>query len=146
MATVPSLPQSSAADEAAPDPRLRGDDERNERARRVREWQWIGLLLLAPALALIALLFMLPLGVSIVTAFETPGGGFTLAHFAKAWEFYHGDFWATLRWTVLATLLIAVASVVIAGYLTLGENPIAHYAWMKGETVPMEEARKKWGV
>ena len=28
----------------------------------------------------------------------------------------------------------------------MGENPIAHYAWMKGETVPMEDARKRWGV
>lgn len=28
----------------------------------------------------------------------------------------------------------------------IGENPPAHYAWMTGETVPMEEARKKWGV
>ena len=28
----------------------------------------------------------------------------------------------------------------------IGENPIAHYAWTQGETVPMEEARKKWNV
>ena len=28
----------------------------------------------------------------------------------------------------------------------MGENPIAHYAWTKGETVSMEEARKRWGV
>jgi ectoine hydroxylase-related dioxygenase (phytanoyl-CoA dioxygenase family) len=28
----------------------------------------------------------------------------------------------------------------------IGENPKAHYAWMEGETVPMEEARKRWGV
>lgn len=28
----------------------------------------------------------------------------------------------------------------------IGENPIAHYAWTKGETVPMEVMRKKWGV
>ena len=28
----------------------------------------------------------------------------------------------------------------------IGEEPIAHYAWQKGETVPMEEARKRWGV
>lgn len=28
----------------------------------------------------------------------------------------------------------------------VGENPKAHYAWMQGETVPMEEARKRWGV
>jgi len=28
----------------------------------------------------------------------------------------------------------------------VGENPPAHYAWMKGETVPMEEARAQWEV
>jgi len=28
----------------------------------------------------------------------------------------------------------------------IGENPIAHYAWNKGEMVPMEVMRKKWGV
>jgi hypothetical protein len=28
----------------------------------------------------------------------------------------------------------------------VGEDPIAHYAWTQGETVPMEDARKKWGV
>ncbi|HZO91722.1 MAG TPA: phytanoyl-CoA dioxygenase family protein [Chthonomonadaceae bacterium] len=28
----------------------------------------------------------------------------------------------------------------------IGENPIAHYAWQKGQTVTMEEARKRWNV
>lgn len=28
----------------------------------------------------------------------------------------------------------------------IGENPIAHYAWMQGETVPMEVMRKRWRV
>ena len=28
----------------------------------------------------------------------------------------------------------------------IGENPIAHYAWTQGETVPMEDAREKWQV
>jgi hypothetical protein len=28
----------------------------------------------------------------------------------------------------------------------VGENPIAHYAWTKGETVAMEVMRKQWGV
>jgi hypothetical protein len=28
----------------------------------------------------------------------------------------------------------------------IGENPPAHYAWTKGETVSMEEARKRWKV
>ena len=28
----------------------------------------------------------------------------------------------------------------------IGENPIAHYAWMEGKTIPMEEMRKRWGV
>ena len=110
-APLTTAPSSRAADASA--------------ARRLGEWQWIGLLLLAPALALIALLFMLPLGVSIVTAFEDADGSFTLAHFAKAWDFYHTDFWFTLAITVAATSLIALAATAIAGYLTLGENPLA---------------------
>lgn len=28
----------------------------------------------------------------------------------------------------------------------IGENPMAHYAWLKGETVSMEEARRQWNV
>ncbi|MCC6442318.1 MAG: phytanoyl-CoA dioxygenase family protein [Armatimonadetes bacterium] len=28
----------------------------------------------------------------------------------------------------------------------IGENPIAHYAWTKGEMISMEEARRRWGV
>ena len=28
----------------------------------------------------------------------------------------------------------------------IGEDPIAHYAWTKGKTVPMEEMRQRWGV
>ena len=28
----------------------------------------------------------------------------------------------------------------------IGDDPIAHYAWTQGETVPMEEMRKRWGV
>ena len=28
----------------------------------------------------------------------------------------------------------------------VGENPIAHYAWTQGQTVTMEDARKRWGV
>jgi hypothetical protein len=28
----------------------------------------------------------------------------------------------------------------------IGENPKAHYAWFQGDMVPMEEARKRWGV
>ncbi|MBM3213973.1 phytanoyl-CoA dioxygenase family protein [Candidatus Poribacteria bacterium] len=28
----------------------------------------------------------------------------------------------------------------------IGENPIAHYGWSAGQTVPMDEARRRWGV
>lgn len=28
----------------------------------------------------------------------------------------------------------------------IGEEPMAHYAWQKGEMVPMEKARERWGV
>jgi hypothetical protein len=28
----------------------------------------------------------------------------------------------------------------------IGEKPIAHYAWGKGETTTIDEARRKWGI
>jgi hypothetical protein len=28
----------------------------------------------------------------------------------------------------------------------IGRKPKAHYAWTKGKTVTMEEARSRWGV
>ena len=38
----------------------------------------LGVLLVAPALAAVLVLFVYPLGYSLVTAFEAKGGGFTL--------------------------------------------------------------------
>ena len=42
------------------------------------------LLLVAPALAIVALLFVYPLGYSIATAFQDRGGAWTLANFVTA--------------------------------------------------------------
>ncbi len=71
----------------------------------------LALLLIAPGLALVAALFLYPLGFSVVSAFTGPAGGFSLQAFGKAFELYSGD--------ILFTIII----VAIAGTLTLGENP-----------------------
>ena len=85
----------------------------------------MGPLLVAPALLMVLALFVYPLGYSLVTAFEAKGGGFTLGNFQKAFEFYSVDIGFTLVIIGLSTLLIALASIAIGGYLTLGENPSA---------------------
>jgi ABC-type sugar transport system permease subunit len=85
--------------------------------------RWGGLLLVLPALVIVAVFFVLPLAMSSVSAFQDKGGGATLDHFRKAFDFYSRDLIFTAAIVVLSTLLIAALSIAIAGYLTLGENP-----------------------
>src|ERR1700693_4693995 len=82
--------------------------------------RWVALLLVAPALAVGGVFFVAPLGMSGVVAFRGKNGGFTLEHFAKAFDFYTTDLLFTLAIVLLSTLLIGVVAVAIGGYLTLG--------------------------
>jgi putative spermidine/putrescine transport system permease protein len=95
-------------------------------------WHAGALALIAPALAVVALFFVLPLAMSVVVAFRGNGGGFTLEHFAKAFDLYTTDLLFTLAIVVLSTLLIGIVAVAIAGYLTLGGNPraVAILRWL----------------
>src|SRR5918912_1043881 len=91
----------------------------------------LALLLVAPALALVAALFLYPLGFSLVAAF-TAAGEPTLQHFQKTFELYFGDVRFTVFIVLLSTLLIALLSIAIAGLLTLGETPwlVAGLRWL----------------
>jgi len=93
---------------------------------------WRAYALIAPALAVIAAFFVLPLLMSAVLAFRDKGGGFTLDHFDKAWELYRTDFLFTIGITLLATVLIGLVATAMSGYLTLGENPraVAILRWL----------------
>ncbi|HEY1328233.1 MAG TPA: ABC transporter permease subunit [Steroidobacteraceae bacterium] len=107
--------------------------EPESRARRAaRAKRWAGFALIAPALAVVALFFVLPLALSAVGAFRAADGGFTLAHFAKAVDLYSKDIGFTIAIVALSTLLIALVAIAIAGYLTLGENPraVALLRWL----------------
>jgi putative spermidine/putrescine transport system permease protein len=92
----------------------------------------LGLLLVAPALALVAALFLYPLGYSLVAAFTDSGGQLTLAHFEKAFELYSGDIRFTIFIVVTSTIFIALISIALAGALTLSETPwlIAGLRWL----------------
>jgi putative spermidine/putrescine transport system permease protein len=81
-----------------------------------------GLLLISPALAVIAVFFIVPLGLTVHSAFTAKGGGFTLAHFEKSFEFYSTDMLFTVAIVLLSCALIAAVAIAIAGYLTLGEH------------------------
>jgi ABC-type spermidine/putrescine transport system permease subunit I len=92
----------------------------------------IGLALIAPALAVVGLFFVAPLVMSAVVAFRGRDGGFTLEHFAKAFDFYTTDLLFSLAIVVISTLLIGAVAIAIAGYLTLGEHPrmVAILRWL----------------
>jgi len=106
-------------------------------------------LLVAPALAVVVLLFVYPLIFSVITAFGTetckfnkfdkiisgfaaPNCDVTLANLFKAWDFYKVDVAYTVIIAVLSTALIGIISLAIGGYLTLGENPraVAVLRWL----------------
>lgn len=83
----------------------------------------LALLLIAPGLALVAALFLYPLFFSLVSAFTGPEGGFSLQAFGKAWELYSGDVLFTVIIVLASCVFTGLAAIVIAGTLTLGENP-----------------------
>ena len=93
---------------------------------------WWGLALAAPALAIVVVFFIVPLGMSAVLAFRAKDGSFTIEHFAKAFELYSTDLLFTAWIVVLATAMIAAIAIAIAGYLTLGEHPrtVAILRWL----------------
>jgi ABC-type spermidine/putrescine transport system permease subunit I len=101
-------------------------------ARPGGQSRWAALALVAPALLVVGLFFVVPLVLSAVGAFRTAGGGFTLAHFAKALDLYGNDLAFTVEIVALSTLLIALIAIAIAGYLTLGEHPraVALLRWL----------------
>jgi len=83
-------------------------------------------LLVAPALITVGLLFIYPLGFSLVTSFESDVPGvWTFANFTKAFEFYSNDILFTVVIIGLSTAFIGIFAIAIGGYLTLGENPTA---------------------
>jgi len=94
--------------------------------------RWRAYALVLPALAVIAAFFLFPLALSAILAFRAKDGGFTLEHFAKAWELYRTDLIFTVGIVALSTVLIGIVAVAIAGYLTLGENPraVAILRWL----------------
>ncbi len=93
---------------------------------------WRAYALVLPALAVIVAFFVLPLALSAVLAFRGKGGELTFEHFAKAWDLYRTDLLFTIGIVLLATVLIGVVAIAIAGYLTLGENPraVAVLRWL----------------
>jgi len=94
--------------------------------------RWVGLVLLAPALAVILIFFVAPLAMSAVVAFRRKDGGFTLEHFAKSFDLYTTDLLFTLGIVLGSTVLIGLVAIAIAGYLTLGEHPraVAILRWL----------------
>ncbi len=100
--------------------------------RRSGDSRFVAFALLAPALLVVGLFFVVPLVLSAVGAFRSTEGAFTLAHFAKALDLYTRDLLFTIEIVVLSTLLIAAVAIAIAGYLTLGEHPraVAILRWL----------------
>ncbi len=83
------------------------------------------LLLVAPALTLVLVLFVYPLGYSLLSAFTDRDGHASLANFVKTFELYGSDIVFTLVIVVASTVLVGLLAAAIGGYLVLGAHPAA---------------------
>lgn len=92
--------------------------------RRVPETVW-AVLLLTPALVLLAALFAYPLVLSVQSAVTDRGGALGVSNFQRAFEFYTGDIVHTAVVGAGAVIVTDIMAIAIAGYLTLGHNNIA---------------------
>src|SRR5262245_32921462 len=81
-----------------------------------------GLFLVAPALLMVAALFVYPFALSITSALTAADGFPSSSNFHKAFELYSLDIVFSLLIVISATLLVALAAIAIAGTLTLGEE------------------------
>jgi putative spermidine/putrescine transport system permease protein len=84
-----------------------------------------GLLLLAPALLLLLVLFVVPAALSVRGALLDKDGVPSLDNFRTAFGLYGHDIVFTAWIVCLAVALTALLAVLIAGYLTLGSNRLA---------------------
>ena len=91
----------------------------------------IGLLLVAPALLIVVLFFVVPFCDAVLGAFRSDAG-YGFANFAKTYELYSLDIGFTLAIIALSTVLIGILAVLLAGYLTLGGSPraVALLRWL----------------
>ena len=87
------------------------------------ESRWVTLLLLLPASLLVLVLFLLPLGYSLVSAFTAKDGSLTFDNFLKSYELYSVDVFYTVLIVGVSTLLLGLFSLSIGGYITLCGNP-----------------------
>ncbi|MFD1198859.1 ABC transporter permease [Brucella gallinifaecis] len=90
-----------------------------------------GFLLVAPALAIVLFLFIVPLFGALTGAFHV-GEDWGLGNFIKAFELYSSDMIFTLVIVTLSSALIALLAIAIGGYLTLGSNlrAVAVLRWL----------------
>ncbi|MCE9896882.1 ABC transporter permease [Raoultella terrigena] len=77
------------------------------------------LLLVAPAALTIAVLFLYPLGFSLIAAFTDDAQRLTLVHFRKVYALYSTDILFTLIVVLSSVALLAVISITLSAVITL---------------------------
>lgn len=77
------------------------------------------LLLVAPAALTIAVLFLYPLGFSLIAAFTNDAQQLTLAHFRKVYALYSNDILFTLIVVLSSVALLALISITLSAVITL---------------------------
>ncbi len=68
---------------------------------------------------MIAILFLYPLGFSLVSAFTAPGQPFTLDHFRKVYALYASDVLFSLLIVLISVALLALLAITLSAVIAL---------------------------
>ncbi len=113
------------------------------------------LLLVAPAALMIAILFLYPLGFSLVSAFTAPGQPFTLDHFRKVYALYASDVLFSLLIVLISVALLALLAITLSAVIALSPcrpvvrllgfvSPAAVYSFYRCCPDDAHFSRQKW--
>ncbi|GCL72816.1 ABC transporter permease [Paenibacillus naphthalenovorans] len=86
-----------------------------------------GAALAAPAVGLVAVLFVYPFVLSVAASLRTDQGEWTTAHYREAFALYTGDLWYTLWVCAVSLLLLLLVSVLLGGVLRLHASPFIEF-------------------
>lgn len=93
------------------------------------ELEYGGLLLILPALLVLLLLYVAPLGLSVYRSFVTDWGEFTTEYYQKAFDLYFEDMLYTVGITTVVLACVFVISVTLASYLRFVDWPLLNFLY-----------------
>jgi len=89
--------------------------------------RFLPLLLLAPAVAFVLVMYIYPFALSLIRSFTDEAGGFSLANYHKAVSLYGRDILFSIQVAILGTIISTLLSLALASYIRLSNSRVSRF-------------------